>query len=69
MLNIRVFFILMLLMDQTWENVYEAETSHKKAELFQKNLLDQFENNFPEKIRKISSDDSPWITQKIEENR
>ena len=53
------------LMDQNWKNVYEAVSSHTKAEIFQKSLLDQFEECFPEKTSKINSDDSPWITQKL----
>ena len=53
------------LIDQTWNNVYEAESAHAKAEIFQKCLLEQYENIFPEKTRKISSDDAPWISQKL----
>ena len=41
------------LMDQTWENVYTAETAHEKARNFQETLIGQFEQIFPEKNRKI----------------
>jgi hypothetical protein len=51
--------------DQTWEEVYQAESAHKKAEVFQNMLLKIMEEIFPEKERKISSDDQPWITQKL----
>ena len=53
------------LIDQTWDQVYEAESAHEKAENFQKILLEQLEHVFPEKIRKISDDDAPWITFKL----
>ena len=53
------------LMDQTWANVYEAVTAHEKADVFQKCLIEQFELIFPEKTRKINSDDAPWMTQKL----
>ena len=52
-------------MEQTWKNVFEAETSHEKAEIFQNSLMEQFKINFPEKIRKVNSDDSPWITNHL----
>ena len=52
-------------MEQTWKNVFEAETSHKKAEIFQNTLMEQFEINFPETNRKLNSDDSPWITHQL----
>ena len=45
------------LMDQTWNNVYEAESAHDKAEIFQKCLLEQFEKIFPEKTRNSASAD------------
>ena len=53
------------LMEQTGKNVFEAETSHKKAEIFQNTLMEQFEINFPETNRKLNSDDSPWITHQL----
>ena len=53
------------LMDQSWTEVYEAETAHKKASVFQNLLVDQFDRFFPEKQKKISSDDAPWMTTKL----
>ena len=52
-------------MNQTWENVFAAETAHEKAKNFQDILVNHFEQIFPEKNRKISSDDAPWMTQKL----
>ena len=40
------------IMDEKWEDVYEAETAHVKAELFQKKLVEKFESLFPEKSEK-----------------
>ena len=40
------------LMEQTWQNVYQPESAHDKAEIFQKALLEQFEKTFPEKTQK-----------------
>ena len=53
------------LMEETFENVYKAETAHEKAAIFQEMLMTKFESIFPEKIRKISSDDAPWMTNKL----
>ena len=53
------------LMDENWKNVYEAETSHLKAENFQNTLMDKFYEFFPEKTIKFNSDDAPWMTQKL----
>ena len=51
--------------DQTWDQVYDAKSAHLKAELFQKILVDKLNEIFPEKIRKVQSDDAPWITFKL----
>ena len=51
--------------DQTWDQVYNAQSAHEKAEIFQKLLIEQLDQVFPEKLRKISDDDAPWITFKL----
>ena len=53
------------MMDQDWNEIFKAETAHEKAPLFQKILIQKYESIFPEKTRKINSDDSPWLTQKL----
>ena len=53
------------LMDQTWDQIYQAESAHTKAEVFQLMLVNKFEEIFPQKVRKISSDDQPWISFKL----
>ena len=57
------------LIDQSWSEVYQAESSHKKAEIFQKMLVLKVDEIFPEKVRKISSDDQPWVTFKLKKTR
>ena len=50
------------LIDMKWEEVYEAKSAHQKAQNFQQILVTKLEEIFPEKIRKISNDDQPWVT-------
>ena len=51
--------------DQTWEEIYNTESCHEKAKLFQSMLLKKVDEIFPEKFRKIQSDDQPWISFKL----
>ena len=51
--------------DQDWKDVYNAESAHDKAAIFQQMLMEALDNIFPEKVRKISNDDQPWITHKL----
>ena len=53
------------LMEESWEKVYNAESAHTKAEIFQQILVNKVDEMFPEKTRKISSVDAPWMTQKL----
>ena len=53
------------LIDESWADVFKAESAHQKAEIFQKILIQKFEEIFPEKNRKISSVDEPWMTHKL----
>ena len=53
------------LMTETWEQVYEATTAHEKAQIFQNLLIQNFENCFPEKVQKFSSEDEPWFNSKL----
>ena len=55
------------LMEESWENVFSTESAHQKAAIFQNMLMQKFEEIFPEKIRKISSVDEPWMTQKLKQ--
>ena len=53
------------IIQQTWENVFQTENTHSKAQIFQDTLITKYEEIFPEKTRKINSDDTPWMTQKL----
>ena len=50
-----------------WQQVYEAETAHQKAELFQNILLEKLNTFLPEKIVKFTSEDQVWVTPEIKE--
>ena len=56
-------------MNQKWDEVYQSESAHDKADILQTLLLQNFNKNFPEKTRKVSTDDQPWISHKIEKTR
>ena len=51
--------------DQSWDDVYQAESAHEKAALFQETLLKALDDFFPDKVRKINSDDQPWISNRL----
>ena len=51
--------------DENWQEVYQAVTAHDKAEKFQNLLISKLDEFFPQKTRKIQSDDQPWMTQKL----
>ena len=51
--------------DQTWDQVYQAESAIDKARIFQELLVNALDQIFPEKIRSISSDDQPWISHRL----
>ena len=51
--------------DKTWDEIYEVETSHEKAKIFQDTLLQKMEEFFPQKTLKINSDDQPWMNSKL----
>ena len=55
------------LIDESWETVYKAESAHQKAKLFQNLLVQKMDEFFPEKIKKIQSDDQPWICHKLKQ--
>ena len=51
--------------DQSWSEIFEAETVDEKAEIFQQMLMNQIERFFPKVKRNVSSDDQPFCTEKI----
>ena len=55
------------LIDESWGQVFEAESAHDKAKIFQTLLMSKLDEIFPEKVRKIQSDDQPWICHKLKQ--
>ena len=53
------------LRDKCWDEIYNEDSAHKKAEVFQNILVDKMNEIFPEKIIKINSDDQPWMSVKL----
>ena len=51
--------------DQNWNDVFEEESAHKKAKNFHDLLLKALDDFLPIKMKKICSDDQPWITHKL----
>ena len=56
MLKMKEWFI-----SETFEHVYRAVSAHDKADIFQKMLIQKLDEIFPEKERKINSDDQLGI--------
>ena len=52
---------------QSWEEIYDAETAHDKATILQHKLKTALDNYLPEKSIKITSDDQPWINNQIKQ--
>ena len=51
--------------NQTWIEVYEADSVDKKADILQKLLMDKIDEFLPQKKRIISSDDQPFCSQEM----
>ena len=60
--KMRAWFI-----DKTWEEIYDTESAHQKAEIFQEILIQKLDEIFPMKSRRINSDDQPWIRHKLKQ--
>ena len=46
-------------------NLFTCSRAHEKAEIFQKELLENFYRCFPLKSVKLSSEDKPWISSSL----
>ena len=53
------------LKNQDWEGIFATKDAHSKAEFFHNMLLKKLEECLPSKIRKVSSDDQPFCTEKM----
>ena len=50
---------------QDWSEVSQEESAHKKAEIIQYKLLSKYEEYFPVKVKTVSSDDQPFVNEKL----
>ena len=50
-----------------WHELYKCKNVHDKAQMLQDILLKKYYECFPLKIRKFSSDDNPWVTERIKQ--
>ena len=53
------------LANQKWSEILETNCASEKATKLQSMLLKSFQEFFPEKTLKVSSDDQPWISHKL----
>ena len=54
------------LKDEEWSETSQEKSAHKKAELLQTQILEKYEQFFPEKVRYISDDSQPFFNSKLE---
>ena len=50
---------------EDWTELSHEESAHKKAEILQNLLVSKYHEFFPEKVRTVSSDDQPFVNQKL----
>ena len=55
------------LVDRSWREIYQEKSAHEKAEKFHSILMNKLDEFFPTKMRKINSDDQPWISFKLKQ--
>ena len=53
------------LQNEPWNELYQSDTAHRKAELFYSKLLKKLDQYLPQKKMKIRSDDREWINSDI----
>ena len=52
---------------ETWQQLYQMESAHEKAEYLHTRLLEQLDIFLPEKTINIRPDDCPWVTSEIKQ--
>ena len=55
------------LIDQSWDQVYQAKSAHQKAEIFQSTLMSALDKFLPVKTKRFCDNDQPWMTQKLKD--
>ena len=53
------------LQGEAWQELYQLETAHKKAEFLHHTLLEKLNVYLPEKTIKVRPDDEPWVNNEI----
>ena len=53
------------LQNEDWYELTQEKSAHRKAELLQNRLVEKYEEYFPEKIKKVSTEDQPFFNQKL----
>ena len=54
------------LQNETWQQLYQLDNAHQKAELFHNTLLEKLDFYLPEKNIKLRAGDRAWISNKIQ---
>ena len=55
------------LFGEAWQQLYQMETAHEKAEYLQQTLLDKLDVYLPQKTINIRADDEPWVTSELKQ--
>ena len=53
------------LQHETWNDLYQLENAHQKAEILQTCLVEKLDDHLPVKTIKIRAGDHPWISNEI----
>jgi hypothetical protein len=53
------------LQTEMWQELYQVDTAHQKAEMLHTTLLQKLDLFLPMKTIKIRNDDHPWVTSEI----
>ena len=51
--------------EQRWLEIYTCQDVNEKAAMFQKTLIENFQNCFPLKTFKVCDDDQPWMSKSL----
>ena len=51
---------------EKWHKIKESNNAHEQAHYFHTELLNTCNQIIPEKTRKVSSDDQPWFTERLQ---
>ena len=55
------------IMQHNWHDLYTCKDVNKKAEVLRETVMSKFYEFFPVKTIKLSSDDDPWVSEKVKQ--